>query len=363
MDEDQEHGATPGADDDGADDAAPKRQYLTNERLALFDKLADNAADALDTVLKEAGEEGVVRPEPQPAPTPEPRAAQDFTDGVQADLGIRSPAAPAPAPTGLDMNARVKVKIDGVEEERTVEQLIRDAQKAGAADRRLAEATHLLRQVQAAQTAPPAQTAETPVNVQPSAVQRPPTPAARDRVKAALASLMEGDEDAAADKLTELLAAREAPSAPVQMPDTDQLAQAVTRKLEEGSALQAFFGEYQRIAGSPWAQQAADATMAQVRTQYPDLPFAQQLAMVGDAVYHHFGWQKETQAPPQNAPATTPRSTQIASRKARLDIPTGRTGSAATSQQSAPVSSEEARAQIVAEMQRMRTARRPEPPL
>lgn len=248
------------------------------------------------------------------------------------------------------MRRKVRLKIDGEEVTVPLEQLVRDAQKAGAADRRLAQATELLRRVQESQQ----QTNETAVSIPPSpAPSLPPDEMVRGKVKVALDAIFSGDEDAAANALAEVLAARQPQQAPTL--DPDALAEVVTQRLDERSALDRFLGTYQRIAANPWLQQAADAELARLRAE--GLPFAAALDQAGKAVYSQFGYEIP-QAGPQNQTPTADRRETLNARKAGLDIPVGRTVSAAPTR-TAPESSESERSMTIAEMAAARRGERP----
>lgn len=251
------------------------------------------------------------------------------------------------------LSRKVRLKVDGEEISVPLEQLVRTAQKESAADRRLREATELLRQAQARAQQEP-QTGETTGNVQPSAAPGlSPDETVKAKLKDALGAIFSGDEDAAADAFAQVLASRQPQPAAPQV-DPDALAEVVTQRLDERSALDRFLGTYQRIASNPWLQQAADAELNRLRAE--GKPFQEALDEAGRAVYQQFGYELP-KAEPQKREPTTTRQETLRARKADLDIPVGRSVSAAQTRV-APESSEAERSMTIAEMASARRGER-----
>lgn len=145
----------------------------------------------------------------------------------------------------------VRVKVDGEERSITEDELIRSYQKNSAADRRLEEAAQLLREAEqrAAQVA-----AQTQVS-QPAE----PSKDVRDEVKETLSAIYSGDEEAATEALTKLMAKTRGGDQPTpQSPQVsvDELAFAVQEKL------------------------VFDQAVAKVQTDYPDLVSDRNLEML-----------------------------------------------------------------------------------
>ena len=300
-----------------AEPVAPPPDSPASRRLAALDAIEDRRLAEL------AEESGVPRDEPKSEPNVEQKsdqvAEQLADDGfVDADT----------------LHRKVKMVIDGEEVVMPLEQIVRDAQKKGAADKRLAEATELLRQARAG---------ETVGKVEPSAA---PGPSHDETVKAklkdALAAIFSGDEDAATNAFAQVLTAR--PTQATQV-DPDALAEVVTQKLDERSALRGFFEAYPKVASNRYLQAAADDALAHYTREGKD--FASALELAGQAVYQQFGYERDNKAAPEK-PATT-RQVDVAARKASMDIPVGRTTSAAQTR-NAPESSEAERSQTIAEM-------------
>ena len=289
--------------------------------------------------------EGEPGRQPDAAPADAGRAERQLAEQLADDDGFISP----------DMLSRkVRLKVDGEELTVPLEQLVRTAQKESAADRRLREATELLRQAQARAQQPP-QPGETTGNVQPSAAQgpSPDEETVKAKLKDALGAIFSGDEDAAAEAFAQVLASRQAQPAAPQV-DPDALAEVVTQRLDERSALDRFLGTYQRIASNPWLQQAADAELNRLRAE--GKPFSEALDLAGKTVYEQFGYELPQAAPKNTAPATTRQET-LRARKADLDIPVGRSVSAAQTRV-APESSEAERSMTIAEMAAARRGER-----
>lgn len=251
------------------------------------------------------------------------------------------------------LSRKVRLKVDGEELAVPLEQLIRSAQKESAADRRLREATELLRQAQAHEQR--AATYEKTTGTVSTSAEPGPSPdeTVKAKLKDALGAIFSGDEDAAADAFAQVLASRQPQPAAPQV-DPDALAEVVTQRLDERSALDRFLGTYQRIASNPWLQQAADAEFERLRAE--GTPFQEALDAAGRAVYQQFGYEIP-KAEPQKREPTTTRQDTLKARKADLDIPVGRSVSAAQTRV-APESSEAERSMTIAEMAAARRGER-----
>jgi len=162
----------------------------------------------MTTATNDATQTGVPDPDETQEPSARELAMQAIADQRQDSFDAESRGASAPANTDAQLAAQlaapaatpaiddqmVKVKIDGVESEVSVAQMRAQYQKNGAAERRLEEATRLLNEARAAQTAP-----DTPVGVAPAtqASDSPATPEGDEEGKAFLAALFDGDEEKA----------------------------------------------------------------------------------------------------------------------------------------------------------------------
>lgn len=143
-----------------------------------------------------------------------------------------------------------RIKVDGEEREVTDDELIRSYQKNAAADRRLEEASNLLREAneRAAQLA--AQV------VTPPPVTTPETPDKdfQAEVKSVLSKLYEGDEDKAADALASLLMKTrggDQPTPTAPSIDIDQLTVQIQQKMDIEKAFASIQSDYPDLIADP----------------------------------------------------------------------------------------------------------------
>lgn len=328
------------ADDDQSNDGTPHPDSPAGRRLAAMDtirmsRIAELEKDIGAPVELDDDQGARLHSDPEPAAQSQ-QIAQQMDDEFLDDGALRR---------------KIRLKIDGEEVTVPLEQLVRDAQKAGAADRRLAQATELLRRAQESQRQNDETAGRMPESVSPGPSQD--ETAVKGKLKVALDAIFSGDEDAATNALAEVFAARQPQQAPTL--DPDAIAEVVSQRLDERSALDKFLGTYQRIAANPWLQQAADAELNRLRSE--GIPFAAALEQAGKSVYEQFGYEIPQAAPRAEAPATSRRDT-LNARKAALDTPVGRTVSAAPTR-TAPESSEAERSMTIAEMAAARRGERP----
>ena len=227
--------------------------------------------------------------------------------GDQTDQQLAAqlePLATLPAPT------RVKVKIDGVESEVTLDELTRQYQKNGAAERRLEEATRLLNEARAAVPpvgfAPPAASSEsTPVEPQPQG--------GTDEAKAFLAALFDGDEVKALEALQKIGLGRPQPTQNTAQLAA-QLTPAIKQQLVVDSALEKFTTDYADIVKDPYLADLADRFLdAEVAN---GVPFTEALETAGKKTRDWLGSKGVVQQEPT---PTTSRNTKL-ERKAGIDV-------------------------------------------
>ena len=177
--------------------------------------------------------------------------------------------------------AKFRVKVDGVEMEVDQDELIRTYQKNAAADHRLEEAARILREAQlAAQTA---------------AIQQPqPEPLEqatdlRQEAAAVLAKMYDGDQDAAAEALVNLLNKKggDRPTQPVQTVDESQLTQRVLEQIAINHAFDKVKTDYPEILSSPRLENIAVMEIDQ-RVANGELR-SQAMLAVCDEIYKEFG--------------------------------------------------------------------------
>lgn len=228
----------------------------------------------------------------------------------QVEKQMAAPTDPESILRHLD-KSMVTVKIDGVESQVSVEEMRRQYQKNGAAERRLEEATRLL---EAARTATP------PVGVEqeakPADIQRTQQAASGDVEQEGrdfLAALFEGDEEKALESLKRIGLGR------ANSPTLDanqlaaQLTPAIKQQLSYDSALEKFKGDYAEIVGDPYLADLADRFLdAEVAG---GKPFPEALEEAGKKTRDWLGSKGVTTTAP---PPTTDRNTKL-ERKAGID--------------------------------------------
>lgn len=204
---------------------------------------------------------------------------------------------------------RVKVKIDGVESEVTIEEMQRQYQKNGAAERRLEEATRLLHEARANQTnTDPLRFAQTE-----QTTDSQNAPKGDDgQGKEFLSALFEGDEAKALDALQKIGFGRPSPTL-----DTSQLAAqltpAIKQQLVVESALDKFKVDYADIVADPYLADLADRYLdAEVND---GKPFTEALEQAGQKTRD---WLKSKGVVEPKPSPTIDRNTKL-ERKAGMD--------------------------------------------
>lgn len=144
---------------------------------------------------------------------------------------------------------RIRVKVDGVEQDVALDEVIRSYQKGSAADRRLEEATRLLKEAREAATPQPTKTDPTP---EPAATPPAAGPDALvDPLKQALGHLYSGDEETAAKALADVIARSAAPAATPHAPlDTAQIVAQVQDQMAFQGALDKVNTDYPDLVGN-----------------------------------------------------------------------------------------------------------------
>ena len=250
------------------------------------------------------------------AKTPEPSARElaieaiavhrESTDVPEVDqLQAQLDDSPRLLSDGLD-KMLVKVKIDGVEREVTVDEMQRQFQKNGAAERRLEEATRLLNE--ARQAKPPA-TLDAPS----AGVDSTPTPEGGDEEgKAFLAALFDGDEEKALAALKKFGIGWQQPTQ-TESELVAQLTPQVKQQLVVENALERFAVDYADIVGDPHLASLADTYLeADVAA---GMPFTEALVVAGQKTRD---WLVSKGVNPIEPTPTMDRNTKL-ERKARID--------------------------------------------
>jgi hypothetical protein len=247
-----------------------------------------------------------------------------------------TPAEPSTAPAPSAGRQTVKVKVDGVESEVPLDDVVRNYQKNSSADRKLAEAARLQReaaelqaQLVARNQQLQAQLAHQPTNTPaaPAAASDSPEPSAdvQEKGKAFLKALFEGDEETALQQLAELTKGRNAPQPVPAIPDVSQLAEQVAahvqQKLHVDSALAQHRKDYPEIYADPDMEGFVLAKVNGVRRESGE-EFFTALNRVSNEFAQKFGWSASSSGRPSSAAAApTTNNTRAVKleRKASID--------------------------------------------
>lgn len=264
----------------------------------------------------------------------------------QIEQQLEAEPAPQVLTDGLD-KVKVKVKIDGAEGEVTVEEMVRQYQKNGTADRRLAEATRLLEQARA-QAAAPQPAAAPPVgiveNTPKNDISATPSGAVDAQGgKEFLAALFDGDEDRALAALGQLVGGRQAPTL-----DEAELAARLTPQIRQqlvvDSALEKFKVDFADVMADPHLEQvAADFTQAAMEE---GMPFADALVEGGKKTRD---WLAAKAPKPAPSPTPTMDRNSKLERKAQMDNVQALSRTATTTQEAPQTASD-----VIAEMRKAR---------
>ena len=223
-------------------------------------------------------------------------------------------------------SAKFRVKVDGVEKEVDHDELIRTYQKNAAADHRLEEAAHLLREAQLA--------AQTAAIQQPEPEPQAPVTDLRQEAAEVLAKLYDGDQDAAADALANLLNKQKGgdrPTQPVVQPvDEALVAQRVLEQIAINQAFEKVKTDYPDILASPRLDALAAMEIDQ-RVAAGELR-SQAMLTVCEEIYKEFG---KGRPQPEEKPVSKREQN-----KARLDtVPTASAAAVAPKAETQDVSS------------------------
>lgn len=197
----------------------------------------------------------------------DPGAAEVVNDQIDA-AGVDQPAT-------IDdpSKYKVKVKLEGKEEELSLDEVLRGFQKDQVASRRLNEATRLLKEaeekVKAAGSAAPA-----------SESSAEPAEDVRSEARKVIDALMEGDDGAAAEALAALAAGRGNSTQTQSLASTDEVAAAVKHQLEVESALSDFEKQYSDVVTDPHLATMTNAFLQEELLSETDMAVA--LRKAGD---------------------------------------------------------------------------------
>lgn len=245
-------------------------------------------------------------------------------DKGQEEVEEEAPAAveQAPAPGAF------KVKVDGVEQEVSAEDLIRSYQKNLAADRRLEEATRILRDAE--QLAAQQQVAEQEITQE--VAQEGLRESLRKEASKMVSTWYDGDQEAATEALVDLFVKTKGGDQPTrrQEIDADVLAEQVLERMAFNSAVERVKSDYPDLVADSNLEQLV--VMQSTNLVSSGVPRAEALLSVAESLYKSLG--KTPTGRQQDTPK--PKSARQEN-KDRLDnVP-----SASATATSMPVKSEE----------------------
>lgn len=273
-------------------------------------------------------------------------ANADQQQQQQVEQQLQADPEPQVLSDGLD-KVRVKVKIDGVESEVSVEEMTRQYQKNGAADRRLAEANRLLEQARAAAAAAPAPAAP-PVgiveNTPTNDISATPSGAVDAQGgKEFLAALFDGDEDRALEALGKLVGGRQTPTLN-EAELAARLTPQIRQQLVVDSALEKFKVDFADVMADPHLEEiAADFTQAALDE---GKPFDEALVEGGKKTRD---WLAAKAPKPTPSPTPTMDRNSKLERKAQMDNVQALSRTATTTQEAPQTASD-----VIAEMRKAR---------
>lgn len=233
---------------------------------------------------------------------------------------------------------KVKVKVDGAELEVSQEELVRTFQKNAAADKRLEEATRLLREAEQL-AATRAAAAPAPQEAQPQPVTtEDPVAKLREDAAATLSKLYDGDQEAATEALVALMLKVSGGGQPTQQTptiDPSALTDQVLEQLSFKDALRKVRTDYPELVTDPNLERLTAMRAEELIAS--GKPRSDALLEAADGLYKSLG---KVPTGRQAAPADAPKTTRQAN-KERLDpVPTAHASAlpAATPMESNPSS-------------------------
>lgn len=223
----------------------------------------------------------------------------------------------------------VKVKVNGEEREVELSKVLANFQKGESADQRLAEATRLLKEAQQ-RTAGASTTnaADSTTTENTDAGAATPNADPLGKAKQALSLMYEGDEDAAAQALVDLMANMGGGKPTQNAPDVGQIAEAVTQRIEIESAFARIKSDYPDLLTDPDLD--ALTTSKASAKEAAGMPRAKAMLEAAQDVYKLIGRQPAGRPNPETRQTT--RDAKLAN-KAEIDNLNPANASATTSTQ------------------------------
>lgn len=231
---------------------------------------------------------------------------------------------------------KVKTKVNGIEREVSLDDVLRRFQKNEAADARLAEATRLLEAAEQRER----EVIQIPVTEQPEA-----KATLSASVKDVIAALYEGDEGKAAQALESLFGRQ----SPIQSVDSADIARQVKEQLTVEGALERGVADYAHIASDPFLAGIADRY---VEAHIADgKPMAEAISM---AFQDADKWLKGKTGAVSPPAITTDEAAVRNQRKRSQAVPRVANVTAPNPNQQTPMSEEQIRAEAMAELKKSR---------
>lgn len=216
------------------------------------------------------------------------RIAAENHRRMTEELGIEEEETPAIkveqevkqiAPHLLDEDAlasmRVKTKVDGIEEEHSIADLVKSYQKDSAASRRLEEASRRQREIEAREADLLAREAALTQHTEKPSQERDAI------LSEAVSALYEGDEEKTKEAFGKLFAERETATTQQEKPiDPAVIANDVREQIRFESALEQLKEDHPNIVADPYLIQVADAYLSSEMEDGKDIAEAMRLAGV-----------------------------------------------------------------------------------
>lgn len=281
----------------------------------------------------------------------EARKQLEAGKSLAADGQIKANLEDAPKPKVLEGDfaaMMVKRKVDGVEEEISVADLLKVNQKDAAATKRLEEAARTLAEARALQAA-----ARTAAKTGDDDKDKGQTEAQTGVVKTVIKALFEGDEETATKALSELVASSPSSGTQAATLDIDATTAAVEQRIRVKTALQTFQTDYPKLYEDPDLATLSD--MQVNREVAAGKPLEEAILSAGAALYAKFGFKKEPGRQEKNADATD-RTEKLDRKRERDSVPAATALSASTAEQQQ--SEEDFRKQSIADLRTLRPGER-----
>lgn len=228
----------------------------------------------------------------------------------------------------------VKVKVDGQELEMSLNDVVSGFQRKEASDKRFQEAARLRKEAEMLLQNKPQQTESVTHNEVADDV--------KSSAKAVISSLLDGDEENAAETLAKMIAGR---GNATQNLSTYDVVSKVTQQLEVDSALQEFENEYADLLADPHLTSITNEYLAVERESGEHKTYSDMLKTAGNATREWLAQRGVTSA---NPTTTIQNNSRVAIKQRLEQIPTV-SASAGNAQEV-----EESAADVIAQMKKER---------